>query len=85
MVCSYPKCVAEAKPTGEFCTVHAAHYRRVEAGDVVAGRICFRCRRKLVKGDWVQGDGEALLHARPCQEKASSLTGPAAPVTESEL
>jgi hypothetical protein len=78
MVCSHGGCVAEAKPGRQFCTVHDAHYRKVEAADVAAGRICGRCRRKLGKGDWIQADGEALVHARPCQEFA-------APVTESEL
>lgn len=79
MVCQQGSCVAEAKPGAKFCTVHDAHYRRVEAADLVAGRICMRCRRKFVKGDWVQDVASALVHARPC------LAAPAAPVTESEL
>ena len=48
--------------------IHDANYRRVEAADLAAGRICRRCVRKLVRGEWIQAEGEALVHARPCKD-----------------
>lgn len=81
MVCKNDTCVALAKPGRPFCTIHDARYRKVEAGDLAAGRICRLCQRKLVKGEWVQAVDDALVHVRICKPLA---TDPPA-VTQTEL
>jgi hypothetical protein len=80
MVCSNGTCVALAKPGRRFCTIHDAHYRKVEPGDLAAGRICRRCQRKLVKGEWVQAEGDALTHVKVCGRPAKDA--PPATATE---
>jgi len=83
MVCNNGSCVALAKPGRQFCTIHDAHFRKVEAGDLAAGRICRRCQRKLIKGEWVVAEGEALIHVRACGRPDAET--PAPPATQTEL
>lgn len=70
--CSAAKtCVAEAT-VGNACAIHAKGYRRVESSDLAAGRVCHRCQRKLVKGEWIVAgaDGvgpDVLVHAKACK------------------
>jgi hypothetical protein len=73
MVCSNATCVALAKPGRPFCAIHDALYRRVERADIAAGRICWRCRHKLTKGQWVQTTDEGLVHARACEATETEL------------
>ena len=82
MVCNNGSCVALAKPGRKFCTIHDLRYRKVELGDLAAGRICRACQRKLVKGEWVKVESDnGLLHLRACVKPAAD----AAPATQTEL
>lgn len=74
MVCSNRECVAEASAGGKFCTVHGANMRRVEPVDLAAGRVCSRCMRKLVKGEWIKAFDGSLVHLKACKDKGAAAS-----------